>query len=291
MRSRLVLTAGFVVVALLALAPVISAVSLFQSSEGRTVGIDYMAIYQPDGNPVDKLAGSSSASAGNLIYGGGPLETNVQVYICYWGWTSDPSGEKAYYEGFLGNVGGSTWMNVDNQYGVSNPTGILHGTWSDPTSVPSKPTQTAVNNAGLRCMQHFGYNSQADYIVATPSGHSQSGFGTRWCAYHEAVSSSSGNVAVTYFPYITDAGTSCGKNFVNAGSAGLLDGVSIVGGHEMMEAQSDPVPCSGWCDSGGSENGDKCAWSSMSTDISLGGKSYAVQPIWSNAISGCSVTG
>jgi serine protease len=146
-----------------------------------------------------------------------------------------------------------------------------------------------VNNEGIKCEQHFGYSSQADYVVATPSGHSQSGFGTRWCAYHEGLSSGGNNVAVTYFPYITDAGTSCGKDFVNSGSAGALDGVSIVGGHEMAETQTDPAPCSGWCDSSGSEIGDKCAWSSNSGDITLGGKVYAVQPLWSNAISGCPV--
>ena len=33
-------------------------------------------------------------------------------------------------------------------------------------------------------------------------------------------------------PFLTDVGASCGKNFVNAGSAGNLDGVTIVGGHE-----------------------------------------------------------
>jgi len=31
-------------------------------------------------------------------------------------------------------------------------------------------------------------------------------------------------------PYVTDLGASCGENFVNGGSAGLLDGFSIVNG-------------------------------------------------------------
>jgi len=287
MRSRQILIGSILVLAILALAPVNSAhtLGMAQDNDPRVTGIDYMPIYDPVGMAVKGATGVSTADAGNLIYGGGPKLTSQIVYICYWGWTSDPSGEKPYYEGFLSNVGGSAWLGQDNQYGVNNPTGILKGTWSDPSSVPSKPTQTQVNNAGIRCMNHFGYNANADYVVATPSGHSQSGFGTRWCAYHEGLNTNQGNLAVTYFPYITDAGASCGKNFVNAN--GPLDGVSIVGGHEMAEAQTDPKPCTGWCDSSNAENGDKCAWTFGSHDITLGGKVYAVQPLWSNAISGC----
>lgn len=311
MSSRMVFLGGFLALACLAFTPVNGALALQKdtdlvevghailgdNNDPRVEGIDYMPIYDPAAEQLEALTGASVADAGNLLYGGGLIQKSNMQYICYWGWTSDPSGEKPYFEGFVANVGGSTWMSVDNQYysssqgNILNPTGILKGTWADNTAVSSHPSQTDVNNAGMRCMNHFGYNQAANYIVATPSGHSQSGFGTRWCAYHEGLSSSSGTVSVTYLPYITDAGTSCGKNFVNAGSAGLLDGVSMVGGHEILEAQSDPKPCTGWCDSGGSENADKCAWSSMSRNIALGGKNYAVQPIWSNKISGCSVTG
>ena len=106
------------------------------------------------------------------------------------------------------------------------------------------------------------------------------------------MTTSNGNkVAYAYIPYMPDAGGSCGMNFVNAN--GYFDGFSIVGGHEYVEAQTDPFTSSGsygWYDSGGAENGDKCSWSSSSGNISLGGKSYAVQPIWSNASSSCAMS-
>ena len=44
----------------------------------------------------------------------------------------------------------------------------------------------------------------------------------------------------------TDAGASCGANFVNAGSGGALDGVTIVEGHEYAETLSDQNPGGGW---------------------------------------------
>ena len=61
-------------------------------------------------------------------------------------------------------------------------------------------------------------------------------------------------------PYVTDLGASCGQNFVNAGSAGTLDGVTIVEGHEYAETITDQNPAGGWTDRTGDENADKCAW-------------------------------
>ena len=80
-------------------------------------------------------------------------------------------------------------------------------------------------------------------------------------------------------------------NFVNpsnnAFGNGYFDGFSIVGGHEYAETITDPYPDTGWLDRFAAENGDKCAWISSgqgaAADISLGGASYAVQSLWSNA--------
>ena len=122
-------------------------------------------------------------------------------------------------------------------------------------------------------------------MVFTPSGHSMNGFGTSWCAWHSATTANGVNLPYAYMPYVPDAGTSCGENFVNpAASAtafgnGYFDGFSVVGGHEYAEAQTDPVPSSGWVDSRGMENGDKCAWSSSSTNTTFATGSFAVQPL------------
>ena len=41
-------------------------------------------------------------------------------------------------------------------------------------------------------------------------------------------------IAFTNSPYVTDMGTSCGANFVNAGSAGTGDGITIVEGWQII---------------------------------------------------------
>ncbi|MHB8604364.1 MAG: hypothetical protein ACYDCK_03830 [Thermoplasmatota archaeon] len=296
-NAMMILGASLLTLALVSVAPLDMAATMTVNPDAATQVIHTMSVYSPL-DPISLVGGSAGiAASGPLLYGGGNIEKTPNLYICYWGWTSDPSGEKPYLQGFFNGIGGSSWFQTQTQYSsnsqgfITNPTGDLKGTWSDSTSVPSKPSQTAVNNAGIRCMNHFGYDVNANYMVATPSGHSQSGFGTRWCAYHESLSTSSGPTAVTYMPYMTDAGTSCGKNFINSGSAGLLDGVSIVGGHEFAEAATDPVPCTGWCTSGGSETGDLCAWlKPPAADITLTTGTFAVQGLWSNSANACVIS-
>jgi serine protease len=253
---------------------------------------------------VKAAHGARPTKSINLTYHGGAVETAPAVYVVFWGWNgSDPSGEKAYYENFLNHVGGSGWLNSVTQYcqGVAtgtvfcgsagqhagNPSGIFKGEWVDNTNaIPSQPSQSQLAAEAVRAAAFFGnttsgVNANAQYVIATPHGNSSSGFGTQYCAWHSSTASSYGNIAYTNLPYISDAGASCGANSVNAGSAGTLDGVSIVGGHELAEVASDAFPNSGWLDRQGAENGDKCAWVGLA-NVSLNGASFPVQPLWSN---------
>jgi hypothetical protein len=83
---------------------------------------------------------------------------------------------------------------------------------------------------------------------------------------------------------MTDAGASCGANFNGLGANA---GITIVGGHEMAETITDQFPSTGWADSSGEENGDKCAWISSgqgaSDKITLATGTFPVQTLWSNA--------
>src|SRR5207302_1122596 len=155
---------------------------------------------------------------------------------------------------------------------VTNPSGQLRGTWVDTSSLPSKLGTSSIAGEALKAVAHFGYDANADYMVFTPSGHSTSGFGTQFCAWHSSTSSSSGPVSFSNMPYQPDAGGACGMNFVNP-TTGYFDGFSIVGGHEYAETVTDPFPSSGWVDGSGAENGDKCAWissgSGAAADITL----------------------
>src|SRR6059058_3353432 len=182
----------------------------------------------------------------NLSYHGGVggigVETAPKVYLVFYGsqWNNnDPSGEAAIVQSFLNGVGGSPWLNSVTQYcqGVAtgtyfcngagtaagNPSGIYAGIYVDNSiTAPSRPTQTDLANEAIRAAAHFGNTSASSnvstqYVIATAHGNNASGFGTQYCAYHSATSSSVGNVAYTNLPYITDAGASCGANFNGLG--------------------------------------------------------------------------
>jgi len=241
--------------------------------------------------------------------GGIGVETTPKIYLVLWGsqWTNnDPSDEATILENFYSGVGGSSWLNSVTQYcqgvatgtvfcnGAGTPAGnqsvIYGGVWADNASAaPSRPSQSQLAAEAVSAAAHFGNtlagsNASVQYVIATATGNNASGFGTRYCAWHSSTSSSSGNIAYTNLPYITDAGGSCGANFNGLGPHA---GITIVGGHEMGETITDQFPSSGWLDSNGAENGDKCAWitsgQGASADITLSTGTFAVQSLWSNA--------
>jgi serine protease len=230
----------------------------------------------------------------------------------FWGsqWINgDPTGEAAILEAFYNGVGGSVWLNSVTQYcqGVAsgttfcngvgtsagNTVGILAGYWYDNASAaPSRPKQSQLAAEAARAAVHFGNtksssNASVQYVIATAHGANASGFGTQYCAWHSSTSSSYGKLAYTNLPYITDAGASCGANFNGLGADA---GITIVAGHEMAETITDQFPNTGWLDSSGAENGDKCAWISSgqgaAAAISLSTGAFAVQSLWSNAFNG-----
>jgi serine protease len=234
----------------------------------------------------------STAASNNLIYHGGRVETKFKLAVVYWGFKTDPSGEEKRLNAFLQGVGGSAWIGTDDQYYqivsgiktfISDPSSNFIGSWIDTAaSIPSQPTDAQVQAEATRAKAHFAISGlNVHIIVATAHNHNSAGFGSSWCAYH----GSSGTLIYTNLPYMPDAGATCGENAVNSGPAGLLDGVTIVGGHEVAEAQTDPQS-GGWFDVSGEENGDKCAWVSLqNTSFSTG--SFPTQPLWSNKVSGC----
>ena len=258
---------------------------------------------------------AAASTANDLTYHGGVggigVETAPKIYLVLWGsqWNNnDPSGESAILQSFYKGAGGSNWLNSVIQYcqGVAsgsvtcsggtpagNQANIFAGVWADNTSsAPSRPRQSQIAAEAVRAAQHFGNttgasNASVQYVIATATGNSSSGFKTQYCAYHSSTSSSYGNVAYTNLPYITDAGASCGANFNGLGAKA---GITIVGGHEMAETITDQFPNGGWLDSGGAENGDKCAWiqsgQGASANVSFSDGTFPVQSLWSNAFNG-----
>jgi serine protease len=249
-----------------------------------------------------------SVIAGAMTYHGGPVQTAPKIYVDEWGsasqWSStgDPDGVASYYIKFISGVGGSQWMSSQTQYGepnspyVGNASGSYAGEWSDtvdpiPDLSKSSTYQSRIAAEAQKAAAHFGdYTANASYVIMIPKGVAVYNFAGNshslyaYCAWHSSTSSSGGTIAYTNLPYIPSAGASCGVGSVN--SPGTDDGVSIVGGHEQAETETDPQPDTGWLDSGNNETGDKCAWTNLqNTSFSTG--TFPTQPLWSNSANGC----
>jgi serine protease len=270
--------------------------SNFTTTLGMTAGTSPAIAALPGGGWVSaagphRTAPRPHGATPNVISGpmtnhGGPVQNAPKVYVDFWHWTSDPSGEQTYLKQFLSSVGSTSWLATVQQYGAGWTGQLLANTWTDSTNlVPSHPTDAQIQAEAVAAASHFGTGNSdnVQIVVATPTGHSTSGFGTSFCAYHGAVAADR-NITYTNLPYMTDAGGSCGEDSVN-GSNGPLDGVSIVEGHELAEAITDPL-VNAWYDASGNEIADKCAWTDLANLATTAGN-FAVQPLWSNAANGC----
>ncbi|HEY2443148.1 MAG TPA: hypothetical protein VGI31_08445 [Streptosporangiaceae bacterium] len=271
------------------------------------------------GGGIDGIGVTTGAEKVYLVFFGsqwGTHSTNSNGDTVF---SNDPSGMAPYAQELLKGVGTNNelWSGVMTQYcdGVSvgaqscpatntehvaYPTGgALAGVWADEGSLsPQKATALKLGKVAVSAAKHFGNltaaaNRDAQYVVISPTGANPDGWLTNgFCAWHDfnkdvGASSPYGDIAFTNLPYITDAGTSCGQNFVNSGTGGKLDGVSIVEGHEYAETITDQNPAGGWTDSSGAETGDKCAWKTPGTsggsfDLSTAHGTFAMQTTWAN---------
>ncbi|GAA0398059.1 hypothetical protein [Streptomyces luteireticuli] len=262
--------------------------------------------------PGKRTSTGAPANTDPVTYHGGPVQDAPQVYVVWWGsqWSSgnnDPKKELFLQAYFLDSLygAGDNWSTSATQYCSGIPTGskdcshaatfVGHpnssprvGQWDDESAAaPQSPTQGDIAAEAVKAAQYFGASgTNVQIIIDTPPGVVPSGFKTQYCAWH-SVTSLPDNSQITYtnFPYIPDAGATCGAGSVPVGSTGVNadnEGVTIVGGHEYAETLTDPGAWSGWTDdTQNGETADKCAWTNMGI-VTLNSNRYAVQPLWSN---------
>jgi len=234
-------------------------------------------------------------------------------------------------------TGGELWSGIMTQYcdGGSLHTGattctpdanhvgypttrVLAGVWYDNSSAsPTLATAAQLFQEAVSAAAHFGNttpaaNRLAQYVILSPPGTHPDGFntpGSPFCAWHSYASdvgtggapppSPYGNIALTNMPYVPDAGTECGANFVN-GANGALDGVTMVEAHEYAETLTDQLPGTGWTNQSGyasavgTEVGDECQWittgDAPAANVVMGNGTYAMPSLWSNDSGHCVIS-
>ena len=273
----------------------------------------------------------AAAAAGNLVYRGGPVLRTNTVYLIYWvptgasvsaGYASTVTGyfnNVAAASGATSNVYATTQQYYDTTGNIANQTTVGGSTVATDafpangctdTNSPRRPT--CLSDAQLRAeirtvMAAQGWTAGPNkmFFLFTPKDVAScwsSSFCayTTFCAYHSASGSGSSVLIYANQPYTGPdvAGSeACGSGQNPSGNVdAAADNTINVASHEHLEAITDPQPRSGWTDSAGDENGDKCAWN-FGTRLGgvygsyynqvIGTGRYYLQQEWSNATSSC----
>ncbi|HTI96187.1 MAG TPA: hypothetical protein VL425_06710 [Rudaea sp.] len=222
--------------------------------------------------------GGSSGSADLTLHGGNVLITPTS-YSIFWGsyGTDIQSGMAKFFNGFSA----SSIANASSEYyGTSN--GYVSGkTTNGAVFSDSNPPKRALSTSSAVAEACKVSNNNPDpngvYFIFTSTGAGH----VSYCAWHSWGSCSNGaQVQVAYMPNISGLAGCNPNSDVSSESEGLA-ALANVTSHEFSEAITDPRG-TGWTDSSGAENGDKCAWA-FHNDVNFSnGSVWKLQMEWSN---------
>jgi hypothetical protein len=232
------------------------------------------------------LRTEAAAPAGtpNLTYRGGPLLSEVQVFLFFWGdaWERSPLSDLVQQvNGFFDYVVTSPLLDQLAEYSVPGMA-ISHGTRSGSIVLTTAPPPNISDGDIQQLIQQ---EISSDPAVPQPTGSSlyfvflppgvTVGLGggsscSTFCGYHSDVNH---QVFYAVMPYPDCSGCT--------GSLAVTDALTSITSHELCEAITDPIPTQGWYDDANGEIGDICAWQTKK----LG--SYSVQAEWSNQAGKC----
>jgi hypothetical protein len=226
--------------------------------------------------------GGSGTGSPDMTWGGGPVLPTSATAAIFWGTTwATYSGDKfsgvdSWYQGF----GGSNYAATSTEYSGSNgqvTTGSSYaGHQVDTSAAPSHAPKTSAILAEV-CSHISNPQTNGYYAVYvdTPRGHAG------YCAWHSWGQCSGVNVQFAFF-FNLDGDAGCDPQDASGLHSQGLAALANVSGHELSEAMTDPRG-TGWTDSSGAENGDKCAWTFGAPLVTFKNNSqWKIQGEWSN---------
>lgn len=224
-------------------------------------------------NPYDAgfgapTAGSTGSITPVITYHGGGVMATPTVYLIWYGnWNQSngsdtPAGQQIVRD-FFHTIGGSSYYRINSSYSGVTGNVTFGGEYTDSYSQTARLSdnkiQTIVTNAISKGFHTADVNGI--YFVLTSSDVSESsGFCSQYCGWHTAGTISGTRIKYAFVGNANRCLSGCAAQTVGPNGNAGVDGMISVLAHELEEANTDPYPTSGWADSSGAENGDKCAW-------------------------------
>jgi len=223
-----------------------------------------------------------------LTYHGGAIATGQTVVTpIFWGtsWNSTASqSKKTWLTTFYSTVGNTAYLRTNTEYTLGTAAEAPHVStdvvWSgasivDLNAAPRSGSQTGPILAEV-CAKITNPVANGYYPVYVDTPRGSAGF----CAWHSW--STCGNTQVQFaFFFNLDGDPGCNPGSDVATYSQGVAALANVSGHELSEFLTDPRG-TGWFDSAGAENSDKCAWT-FNGDVTLGTTDWKIQGNWSNA--------
>ena len=233
---------------------------------------------------VEHVAGVPAAQPPNLVYRGGELLTDVQVFTIFLGaaWAGPQQQLTSDLNAFFTSVLIGELLDQLGEYDTGPYVighGRLLGTRTLPNTEPAPSVTDAWIQSTLRALTASGGQVPAPaknllYFIYLPPGVTLVQGGSRscqsFCGYHDHIDRQWFYAAM---PYPNCAGC--------LGSLAALDALTSTSSHELCEAITDPVPGEGWYDDANGEIGDICSWQTRKIGQST------VQLEWSNRDNRC----
>src|SRR4051812_37141183 len=219
-----------------------------------------------------------------MTWHNGPILSSSAVQIIYWGtsWGNNTfvgdkiTGLASWYTGFSGSNYAVTSDEYTGTNGTVGPTNTLGSDVIDLSPAGSGAKTATILAEVCRKITAPVANGYYPVYVDLPRGHAG------YCAYHSWGSCGSTPVQFAFF-WNLDGDAGCDPQDTSGLHSQGLAALANVSGHELSEARTDPVG-TGWFDSSGAENGDKCAWTFNVPLVTFSNRSrWKIQGEWSNA--------
>jgi len=254
--------------------------ALGQSEQAAVARIEHRI--NPDIHATQPTAGGTGVMTPNITYHGGAVMATPTVYIIWYGnWnqsngSDNPAGQQIVRD-FLFGLNNSPYYLINASYGA--PTGgvTFGGETTDTGSVGRRLTdakiKTIVSNAiaGGKLPK----NANGLYFVLSSSNVPEtSGFCNVYCGWHTSAGISGTRIKYSFIGNANRCLSACAAQTIGPNANAGVDGMISVIAHELEETNTDPNPTTGWADSSGAENGDKCAWTFGSAQTLLPSGAY-----------------
>ncbi len=232
-------------------------------------------------------AGSTGEMTPPIAWNGGPvLKNSPNIYVIWYGsWNQSngsdtPAGQQIVRD-FLYGLSGSPYLLINGTYydGSGYVSGYTGNYTETSVGYPygSKLKDSTITKIVSNYMSSSGNkDTNALYYVLTSSDVAEtSGFCSRYCGWHTNGTIQGLDIKYSFVGNANRCLSACSAQSTGPNGNAGVDGMVSVMAHELDEALTDPDPPTGWTDSSGSENGDKCAWTFGSAEYQVANGAWA----------------